>query len=324
MDHDETLITAMDEAGYYLKYHLGWNRTFTKTLNGFEIKISETKTGWLVYGFWHRTPKFKLPSYAFEFLSETIKDKDMAWIMANESRRMSASEKKYGMVEKEDKPKEHRKTCENCKNDCGKGEEITIKMNHTECKNFAWDTGHPSGKGNVFFSSDHHFGHSKIIGYCERPFTDCTEMDNKLIENWRNTVKDMDTVYYLGDFSMSGDFNLMVENYVSKLTGKIIFIHDNLSHDDWLNKFRVTNNERVQVSDNVYVLSPIHKIKYNGFEFFLSHYPMDSWPGSYHGSYHLHGHSHGSLCGKHNRYDVGVDTNNFSPISIDDVIKRMN
>ena len=58
---------------------------------------------------------------------------------------------------------------------------------------------------------------------------------------------------------------------------------------------------------------------------FLSHYAHKVWPKNHYDTYHLYGHSHGSL--KDDEYslsfDVGVDTNNFYPYSLEDVRKKM-
>ena len=36
----------------------------------------------------------------------------------------------------------------------------------------------------VFFTADTHFGHSNVIKYDKRPFTDVAEMNEILIKNW--------------------------------------------------------------------------------------------------------------------------------------------
>ena len=48
---------------------------------------------------------------------------------------------------------------------------------------------------NFYLISDTHFNHAKIATYCDRPanFTDV------LIRNWRNTIKQEDTIIHLGD-----------------------------------------------------------------------------------------------------------------------------
>lgn len=52
-----------------------------------------------------------------------------------------------------------------------------------------------------YFISDHHFGHTNIIGYCDRPFSSVEEMDQHMIERWNAIVKPEDEVFYVGDFS---------------------------------------------------------------------------------------------------------------------------
>lgn len=58
------------------------------------------------------------------------------------------------------------------------------------------------------------------------------------------------------------------------------------------------------------------------------HYPMLSWPRSHYGSIQLHGHMHGSaddnMRNRQNNillYDVGVDANNFYPVSIEEILE---
>lgn len=60
----------------------------------------------------------------------------------------------------------------------------------------------------------------------------------------------------------------------------------------------------------------------------LMHYPMLSWPRSHHGSIMLHGHIHAdatyNLQNREEgikRYDVGVDANNYMPVSMKQIEK---
>ena len=53
----------------------------------------------------------------------------------------------------------------------------------------------------IFFTGCTHFGHSPIIGYCNRPFNTLQEMDDELIYNWNIVVDKSDIVYLLGDFA---------------------------------------------------------------------------------------------------------------------------
>ena len=48
-----------------------------------------------------------------------------------------------------------------------------------------------------YFISDTHFYHYNIIQYCDRPFDNIEEMNNKMIESWNSIVTQSDTVYSL-------------------------------------------------------------------------------------------------------------------------------
>ena len=69
------------------------------------------------------------------------------------------------------------------------------------------------------------------------------------------------------------------------------------------------------------------KISVDGCNFALMHYPMLSWPKMRSGGYQLHGHIHARM--EYNeanraegirRYDVGVDANNFFPVSVKQIV----
>src|SRR4051812_27561867 len=54
----------------------------------------------------------------------------------------------------------------------------------------------------TWFTSDLHFGHRNIIGYCDRPFRDVDAMDAALVERWNEVVAPDDIVWVLGDVAM--------------------------------------------------------------------------------------------------------------------------
>jgi calcineurin-like phosphoesterase family protein len=161
-----------------------------------------------------------------------------------------------------------------------------------------------------FFSADHHFGHSGIVLYCNRPFTTLAEMDAYMIERWNKVVKRGDEVYYLGDFSWyPPDITRAIR---FKLNGKIHFIEGN--HDKSARASKAT----FSTYSSYYELNVNHQL------IVLSHYPFQEWKNSCHESWHLHGHSHGRLePKKKHRLDVGVDSFNFTPVSLDEIIEIM-
>jgi calcineurin-like phosphoesterase family protein len=173
----------------------------------------------------------------------------------------------------------------------------------------------------IFFTSDTHFGHTKIIEYCKRPFSSVEEMDALMIESWNMTVDDRDTVYHLGDFTLGNAER--AEKYFKKLTGHIRVLGNPWHHDAlWLGK-----NQTYYTASNyeVEILPPMVCRKFMKHWFHLSHYPLAVWDRKHYGSIHLHGHSHGSYKAPQGGriLDVGVDTNNFSPVPLEWIVTEM-
>lgn len=161
----------------------------------------------------------------------------------------------------------------------------------------------------IYFSSDHHFQHAKVIEYCKRPYSTQMAMDSDMIEKWNSVIKDKDDVYYLGDLTL-GNWGT-ARSYLKQLKGKIKFIEGN--HDKrWFSSLE--SNQK---------LPSIYELNYMNKTIVLSHYSMRSWNKSFHGSYHLFGHSHGELPPYGKSFDVGVDCWNFYPVSIEQVFEKM-
>lgn len=79
----------------------------------------------------------------------------------------------------------------------------------------------------VFFTSDSHFGHRNILDLGRgRPFATIQEHDEALIENWNRVVTASDTVWHLGDFSLSV---AVMEAVIPRLHGHRILVAGN--HD---------------------------------------------------------------------------------------------
>lgn len=128
----------------------------------------------------------------------------------------------------------------------------------------------------IYFSSDHHFQHAKVIEHCKRPYSTQMEMDSNMIEKWNSVVKDKDEVYYLGDLTL-GNWGT-ARSYLKQLRGRIKFIEGN--HDKrWFSSLE--SNQK---------LPPIYELNYMNKTIVLSHYPLRSWNKSFHDSYHIFGH----------------------------------
>lgn len=168
----------------------------------------------------------------------------------------------------------------------------------------------------IFFTSDSHLGHSKILDYCNRPFKNVDEMGEALIENWNKVVTQNDIIYHLGDFSFYKDTNKTI-HILNRLNGNKILImgnHDKHMHDSVIKKFN-----SVHTMYDLYVNDP--EAHHGKQLIVLLHYSMNVWNRCHYGSYHLFGHSHGSLPDNPNSLsiDVGVDCHNYTPISYEEV-----
>lgn len=165
--------------------------------------------------------------------------------------------------------------------------------------------------GNIFFTSDLHFGHNNVIIYDERPFYSMENMEDMLIGNWNNVVGVNDTVYILGDFSLSKANTTM--NILKRLNGKKILIEGN--HDaDYLKN---NNFDRTLFEEIV----SYKEINYKGNNIVLCHYPISDWNGQKYGSLHFHGHIHKLEKDWVGALNVGCCKHNYTPLSIDEAIR---
>lgn len=162
----------------------------------------------------------------------------------------------------------------------------------------------------IWLTADSHWGHANIIKYCNRPFSSVEEMDETLIKNWNDRVGKDDTVYHLGDFAFRGGHP---KKYLDRLNGNVSLCLGN--HDV----------EKYALEAGFFHVGQYRKVRYNKEKFIMMHYPILEWDTCHHGSYMLHGHVHGDWDHdtEYRRLDVGVDSHDYAPISIEEVVKRL-
>jgi len=172
----------------------------------------------------------------------------------------------------------------------------------------------------IHLTADHHFSHGNIIKFCHRPFSSAAEMDEVLIARWNEVVAPDDIVYHLGDFCMGGP--AAASKYFRRLFGHIEIVPG--GHDKrWLrekNYYTMGGVEKVNILPPLYVLKVSQAGSKHPLLITLCHYCMRSWPSSHYNSYHCFGHHHGRLPPIGKSMDVGVDTNDFYPYSLDEVL----
>lgn len=181
---------------------------------------------------------------------------------------------------------------------------------------------------NRFWTSDTHFSHTGIIKHCNRPFADSEEMNESLIQNWNAKVTNEDTVYHLGDFSLSVN---PIYKVLPRLNRKKIILcvgnHDRPQlrlKDKWVQRYLEAGFDEIFL----YFITTIGKRQVMlshlpfaptdpGYDVrFLQYRPVDG------GMILIHGHSHSSpeTKIKKNMIDVGVDAWDYSPVSEEELI----
>lgn len=186
---------------------------------------------------------------------------------------------------------------------------------------------------NIWFTSDHHFGHANIIEYADRPYSSVDEMDTDLIARWNSRVKPDDVVFHLGDVTLGDN----ADQYLDKLHGKIFVLANPWHHDKrWLPR---TWHERcgtmefaelTKIFYDVSFLPPIVVLEMDNpgtkeahpHAITLCHYPVEEWDRKHYDAWHLHGHSHGKARNVWCRLDVGVDCWNYQPISLGEITQH--
>ena len=155
-----------------------------------------------------------------------------------------------------------------------------------------------------FFTADEHYNHKNIIKYCNRPFESIEEMNTTIVERHNEIVGYSDLVIHAGDFTLDKDWKI-AQMFYKRLNGRHIFLKG--SHDYWLNSRY----------GREYNPGEIWERTVNGVYIVICHYAMRVWARSHYNSWMLYGHSHGTLEPIGKQHDVGVDNNNFYPVSFE-------
>ncbi len=165
-----------------------------------------------------------------------------------------------------------------------------------------------------YFSADTHFSHANIIIHCDREFHTLEEMNTTMLDNINEKVGDNDIYWHLGDFAWR-DANKFLDAINCKDIRIILGNHD---------KREKKTLKQAQERGRIRLYHGYHDMKIEDKKVTLCHYPMRSWNCSYHGSWHLSGHVHGMITNPDKwTMDVGVDSNNFFPVSWEEVKKHM-
>ena len=172
----------------------------------------------------------------------------------------------------------------------------------------------------VFYTSDTHFCHGRILALAGRPFRDIRDHDETLIQRWNSVVGDGDDIYHLGDFCHATEDEARVRGIFFRLAGRKRLIIGN--HD-------VDGDGRLlpMLADLPWEEAPAEEraILDNGHSVILSHYPPAAGRKIADGSYFFYGHLHARLPMDRRSRDVGVDMPDvdFTPRTIEELVVAM-
>lgn len=173
----------------------------------------------------------------------------------------------------------------------------------------------------IFITSDTHFGHDREFLFGPRGFTSIEEHDQEVIRRWNSVVGPDDVVYHLGDVMLNDNAHGM--ECLRQLNGQIKIVPGNHDTDNRLKLYAQL--------ENVEVLPMAIMLKYQKYNFYLSHHPtltsnLEKAPYLRMHLINLYGHTHQQ--GKFFQdmpfmFHVGMDSNNCTPVLLDDAIQMM-
>lgn len=187
----------------------------------------------------------------------------------------------------------------------------------------------------IYFTSDLHLFHTNVIEYSKRPFLNVEEMHTTLIKRWNATVPSYGVVYVLGDVGFSNIDKL--KTVLDELHGILILIcgnHDPSSNFLYKAGFSAVinsgtlyiSNERVEMNHcpprGIFREDTTNMKGSNGKENWHGETKNTRFTRDYDNNcFWLHGHTHKSPKERtlNRMFDVGVDANNFTPVSISQI-----
>ena len=180
----------------------------------------------------------------------------------------------------------------------------------------------------TWFTADTHFHHKNISRLAERPWDDLTEMNERIIQRWNESVRPDDDIWVLGDYVLGSKRETL--EITARLMGRKHLIVGN--HDgpfdqrpakaaEWLRLYLEHGFDSVHFGSVGYRLGDLpvllshfpyqaderHENKY------IEHHPVDA------GLPLIHGHVHGAWRQRGRQYNVGVDVNDFRPLALEEV-----
>lgn len=169
----------------------------------------------------------------------------------------------------------------------------------------------------IYFTAGLLLGNEDAITFRHRPFSSVEQMDNQIIKNWNDTIKDDDTVYIIGDmFSLSKG---SPKKYLTQLKGRKHLVFGS-TDKKWMKKIDLTDYfidykrlAEIDIGDKHLTMCYLYfpcwpRMSYNGYMVFGSENEFT------HGSYWRIRYESDKIL------DASVDVNNFRPVTFGELI----
>lgn len=157
-----------------------------------------------------------------------------------------------------------------------------------------------------YFIGDIHAGHDNILKW-RNQFRDEQDMYESVKDNYHSVVTKRDVVVFMGDIAMTKKRLQDIKQWTAFKKVMILGNHD-------------LERDGIKVHDLFDVFDEIHGVeKKNGF--WLTHVPLH--PSELRGKPNIHGHTHGTNINDFRYFNASCENINFTPISIQDIRKRM-
>lgn len=165
-----------------------------------------------------------------------------------------------------------------------------------------------------YLISDHHFGHSRIIDYTDRPFSSAAEMNQALLNRHYETVNTDDMLIHLGDVAMDMRDGSETISFFDRLNGDMLI--------------RGNHDTGLIAEDAPFLVAQSCVLAHGDRRFYCTHRPSDipsEWEG-----WAIHGHMHNNdtekfpfIAEPERRINVSCELLNYRPIKLSTVTKMI-
>lgn len=156
----------------------------------------------------------------------------------------------------------------------------------------------------VFLISDLHLGHSNVLNFGNRPYSDIETMNEGAVSEWNQVVTKRDKVFVLGDIAWNSQ-GLKLYGRMNGQKTLIMGNHDNRFLPSELTKYFHKIHGALRYKQCILTHIPIHPTEFQRWR------------------YNIHGHLHGNKIDDPRYINVNVDTTQtFRPIEFETLIRR--